>query len=89
MTYTVEMRRILTGPLIKTFIDRMNLMGITRNPRKIYLYSGSDLNVASVARTLQIDGFRLVDFAGTMILEKLRDVHGQLYVRVSKFKIMK
>lgn len=84
MSHTEEMRRLIAGPLVKTFLQNMNLHGELYNPRKIYLYSGSDTNFAAVIRALKIDGFEWPDFSSTLILEKLRDSDRRLYVRVSR-----
>lgn len=80
---TPELRKLGPGPLIKTFVENMNLNGTFKNPRKIYLYSAHDTNIAMFTRAHSISEFRYPPFGSAVILEKLRDEKNQVYVRVS------
>lgn len=81
--FTLEMRKLGVGPLIKTFIQNMNLDETHVNPRKIYLYSGHDCNVSLFTRSHNIEDFKYPDFGCSVIFEKLRDSNNKIYVRVS------
>lgn len=78
------MKRLNGGPIIKTFIGNLNLSVSVENPRKLYLYSGHDMNVGAVIRALNVDGFGDSDFCSTLIFEKWRDSENEVYVRVSE-----
>lgn len=79
---TMEMRKIISGPLIKKFIENMNLSKKVYNPRKIYLYGGHDTNIAVFTRSHGIREFRNPIFGSAVIVEKLRDCNDQVYVKV-------
>ncbi|XP_016838903.1 venom acid phosphatase Acph-1 isoform X1 [Nasonia vitripennis] len=82
MSATTEMKRINGGPLIRTLLENMNVNSTVVNPRKIYLYSGHDLNLAAVSVALGFsDAFDHPDYANGLIMEKWSDSENQLYVR--------
>ena len=81
---TIEMRKIFVGSLIKQFVANINLNGEVNNPRKMYLYSGHEINIASFTRAHHIKDFRYPDYANAVILEKLRNSQNQVFVRVCK-----
>ncbi|XP_058790322.1 venom acid phosphatase Acph-1-like isoform X2 [Phymastichus coffea] len=88
-SYTKEMKRLNGGPIIKTFINNMNLNKTTKDPKKLYLYSGHDLNVGAVIRALNARDFHNSDFCSTLILEKLRDSRNQVYVKLLHWDAIK
>ncbi|XP_058795260.1 prostatic acid phosphatase-like isoform X2 [Phymastichus coffea] len=78
--FTLEMKKLGAGPLIKTIIENMNLKGSNINPRKIYLYSGHDFNIALITRSHNIEDYRYPEFGCGLIFEKLRDCSNQVYL---------
>lgn len=84
MSLTSEMKKLNIGPLIKRFLENMNAKDETTNPRKMYLYSGHDVNVGAWMRTHSIKNFRYHDFGCAVILEKLRSSQNEVYVRVRR-----
>ena len=60
----------------------MNIDNKVSNPRKIYLYSAHEMNVAAFTRAHNIDSYRYPEYGSGAILEKFRDARGQLFVRV-------
>lgn len=80
---TPKLTRLGPGPIIKTFVENMNLENKYKNPRKIYLYGGHKSNIAMFIRAHNINDFRYPPFGSALILEKLRDSKNQIYVRVS------
>lgn len=83
-SFTSEMRKLLSGPIIKTFVNNMNLDQSVVNPRQIYLYSAHDGIVAAFVRAHNIQQFRYPPFGSGLLFEKLRDYDNHVYVRVSK-----
>jgi len=81
-SYTTQLKRLNGGMLIKKFIDNMNVKNEHINPRKMYIYSGHEINIAAFARVHNISEPRLPDYGSTFIFEKLRDDVGNLYIRV-------
>ncbi|XP_058789304.1 testicular acid phosphatase homolog isoform X2 [Phymastichus coffea] len=83
MSLTTEMMKLSTGPLIKTVLENMSLSDASKqNPRKIYLYSGHELNIAAFTRAHDIKEFRYPDFANALVIEKFRDSDNRIYVRM-------
>lgn len=82
-SYNNEMKRLAGGPLVRTFIENLNKSELATPPRKIYLYSGHDVNVAGFTRS---HGFKIPaipSFGSAAILEKLKDpTTGKVYVKV-------
>lgn len=81
-SYTAQLKRLNGGMLIKKFIENMNVKGEHINPRKMYIYSGHEVNIAAFARAHNIIEPRLPGYGSTFIFEKLRDENGNLYVRI-------
>ncbi|XP_058795277.1 lysosomal acid phosphatase-like [Phymastichus coffea] len=81
-SFTQEMKKLHSGPLIKTMIENMNLNKTFSNPRKIYLYSGHDGNVAAFIRAHNIQEFRYTRFGDGLVFEKFRDSRDKVYVRL-------
>jgi len=87
-SYTTQLKRLNGGMLIKRFINNMNVKNERINPRKIYIYSGHEINIAAFARAHNISEPRLPGYGSTFIFEKLRDDVGNLYVKVTIFYIV-
>lgn len=81
-SYTTTLKRLNGGMLVKKFIHNMNVKGKCENPRKIYIYSGHDLNIAAFANAHNLTEPKLPDYGSAFIFEKLQGESGQLYVRV-------
>lgn len=81
-SYTPFLRRLNGGALIKRFIDNIKVNEERDRPRKIYLYSGHEVNIAAVARALNLNEPELPPYGCAIIIEKLRDQHGKAYIRV-------
>ncbi|XP_031783095.1 venom acid phosphatase Acph-1 isoform X2 [Nasonia vitripennis] len=79
---TPELCKWQIGPLVRRFLDNMNVKAETTNPRKIYLYGGHELNIVAYVIAHGIQEFRYPDFSSAVILEKLRDSQNRLYVRM-------
>ncbi|KAJ8675643.1 hypothetical protein QAD02_011429 [Eretmocerus hayati] len=83
MSLTAEMRRLIAGSLIRKFRENMDIEGKFDNPRKIYLFSGHELNLAAFTRAHGIsDEFKYPDYSSAVILEKWRDPQGKIFVRM-------
>ncbi|XP_029165963.1 venom acid phosphatase Acph-1-like isoform X2 [Nylanderia fulva] len=80
-SYTTELKRLNGGTLIKKFIDNMNVNNYHTNPRKMYVYSGHEVNLAAFVRIHNISEPRIPDYGSTFIFEKLRDEQQNLYIR--------
>lgn len=83
MAASPELQRINGGPIIKTFLENMNVDGAAVNPRRIYLYSGHDYNLFTLKVILGLDEPDFFDTGSGLIFEKWRDAEDRLYVRVS------
>jgi len=81
-SYTTQLKRLNGGMLIKKFIDNLNITGECTIPRKMYVYSGHEINIAAFARAHNISEPRLPDYGSAFIFEKLQDDIGELYIRV-------
>jgi prostatic aicd phosphatase len=81
-SYTTQLKRLNGGMLIKKFIDNLNITGKRTIPRKMYVYSAHEINIAAFGRAHNISEPRLPDYGSAFIFEKLRDSSGELYVRV-------
>lgn len=86
MSFTTTMKRLAGGPIIRQFIENMNLDGKHEKPQKIFLYSAHDLNVASFVKA---SGFKYPEipyYCSMIVFEKLRHKNGAKFVRVSYYK---
>lgn len=85
LTLTEEMRRTLVGPVIAEILKNIKNKEDTYDKRKIYFFSGHDVNIASFQRVHNFTNApELPDFGSTFIIEKLRGKKdGQVYIRVS------
>lgn len=80
---TEEMRKIGIGLLVRTLVENMNLNKTKYNPRKIYLYSGHESDLALFTRAHDIKQFRYPHFGNALIFEKWRNSNDEIFVRVS------
>ncbi|XP_067209826.1 venom acid phosphatase Acph-1 isoform X2 [Linepithema humile] len=81
-SYKTQLKRLNGGMLIKKFIDNLNITGKNKIPRKMYVYSAHEVNIAAFAGAHNISEPRLPDYGSAFIFEKLRDDAGELYVRI-------
>ncbi|XP_076643346.1 venom acid phosphatase Acph-1 isoform X2 [Halictus rubicundus] len=81
-SYTAQMRRLNGGPLIKKFIDNVKLNEERARPRKIYLYSGHETNIAGFVRAHNFTEPELPNYGTAIILEKLSNEAGKPFVRM-------
>ncbi|XP_058795092.1 testicular acid phosphatase homolog [Phymastichus coffea] len=79
---TQEMRAIGIGFLARTLLENMNLNETKNNPRKIYLYSGHESDLALFTRVHGIREFSYPHFGDALIFEKWRDPKDEVYVRL-------
>lgn len=84
-SYTTKLKRLTGGMLIKKFIENMDINEKQKNPRKIYLYSGHEINIAAFTRAHDIHIPKLPSYGSTIIVEKLRNMEGKLFIKVVKF----
>ncbi|KAF7417603.1 hypothetical protein HZH68_000256 [Vespula germanica] len=80
--YTAKLRRLTGGMLIRKFIENMNINGEQNNPRKIYLYSGHEINIAAFTRAHDIHEPKLPTYGSAIIMEKLRNTEGKLFIKM-------
>lgn len=81
--YTTKLKRLSGGTLIKQFIQNMHLAeGSTEKPR-MYLYSAHDINVGAFSKAHGFKKPEIPLYGSTIIVEKLRDNAGSVFVRVS------
>lgn len=80
--YTAKLRRLTGGMLIRRFIENMNINGEQNNPRKIYLYSGHEINIAAFTRAHDIHVPKLPTYGSAIIMEKLRNTEGKLFIKM-------
>ncbi|XP_076394710.1 venom acid phosphatase Acph-1 isoform X3 [Megachile rotundata] len=81
-SYTPQMKRLNGGMLIKRFIKNIKSNEQRDRPRKIYLYSGHEVNVAGVAAALNFSEPEIPAYGSAIIVEKLRDKAGKIYIRM-------
>ncbi|XP_046814492.1 venom acid phosphatase Acph-1-like isoform X1 [Vespa crabro] len=81
-SYTPKLKRLTGGMLIRKFIENMNINGKQKNPRKIYLYSGHEINIAAFTRAHDIHIPKLPSYGSTIIVEKLRNTEGKLFIKM-------
>ena len=83
LTFTPYLTKLYGGPLVKTWLKNMNVENKYNNKRKMYIYSGHDLSVYSVAKAHQVKlPGKTPDVGAAFILEKYRDSNNKLYVKV-------
>ncbi|XP_011864387.1 PREDICTED: venom acid phosphatase Acph-1-like isoform X2 [Vollenhovia emeryi] len=76
-SYTTQLKRLNGGMFIKKFIDNIN-----KRSRKMYVYSGHEVNIAAFGRAQNISEPKLPDYGSAFLLEKLRDDSGKLYIKI-------
>ncbi|XP_078050009.1 venom acid phosphatase Acph-1 isoform X2 [Augochlora pura] len=79
---TAEMKRMNGGTLIKRFIENAQLNEKRERPRKIYLYSGHESNIAGFVRAHNFTEPAIPNFGTAIIFEKLSDEAGKQFVRL-------
>ncbi|XP_076233999.1 venom acid phosphatase Acph-1 isoform X2 [Calliopsis andreniformis] len=81
-SYTPQLKRFNGGMLVKRFIDNMKLNEERDKQRKIYLYSGHEVNIAGFVRAHNFIEPELPAYGSAIIFEKLVDKAGQKYIRM-------
>ncbi|XP_076625634.1 venom acid phosphatase Acph-1 isoform X2 [Colletes latitarsis] len=81
-SYTSLMRRLNGGALIKRFIDNIKRNEDSATPRKIYLYSGHETNIAGFVRAHNVTVPDLPMYGCAIIFEKLSDASGKHFIRM-------
>nr|XP_031841686.1 venom acid phosphatase Acph-1-like isoform X2 [Nomia melanderi] len=81
-SYTPEMRRLNGGTLIKRFIENIKVNEERDRPRKIYLYSGHETNIAGFVRAHNFTEPVLPNYGCAIIFEKLRNETGEHFVKM-------
>lgn len=84
LTFSQTLKRIGAGPIVKNFLDNIENNNLKKdNGKKIYLYCGHDINIASFTRAHNFTNLpRHPDYGSGIIVEKLRGTDDQVYLRV-------
>ncbi|XP_054001257.1 venom acid phosphatase Acph-1-like [Hylaeus anthracinus] len=84
-SYTRTLKRLNGGVLLRKMVDDIEAYKAGKlmpYDRKAFLFAGHEMNVAAVARALDLDEPVVPAYGSTIILETLRDKKGSYYVRV-------
>ncbi|XP_012243243.1 venom acid phosphatase Acph-1-like [Bombus impatiens] len=84
-SYTRTLKRLNGGLLIRKMVEDIKTYKAGKlepYDRKAFLFSAHEMNVAAVARALELDEPIVPAYGATLILETLRDKKGNYYVRV-------
>ncbi|XP_012244773.1 venom acid phosphatase Acph-1 isoform X2 [Bombus impatiens] len=81
-SYTPLLKRLNGGVIIRRFIDNIRINEKRDRPRKIYLYSGHEVNVAAVVRALNLTEPEIPPYGSAIIFEKLKDLNNKVYIRM-------
>lgn len=83
-SYNTELKRLNGGTLVRRFVENLNISQAVKPVRKIYLYSGHEVNVAAFTRSHGFKEPSLPTFGSAVILEKLKNKKtGKIYVKVT------
>ncbi|KAF3419762.1 hypothetical protein E2986_07459 [Frieseomelitta varia] len=80
-SYNMLMKRINGGHLVKEFIKNMDAER-NQTSRKIYVYSGHEVNIAAFVRAHNLIEPKIPNFGSAIIVEKLRDSKGKHFVQL-------
>lgn len=88
--YTIQLKRLDGGFIMKKFIDNMNPKGDPSNKpsHKIYIYSGHDINIVAFYMAHNINSSWIPDYGSAFIVEKLRKGDHNFYVRVISTRLV-
>ncbi|XP_017880147.1 venom acid phosphatase Acph-1-like [Ceratina calcarata] len=84
-SYTRTLKRLNGGMLIRKIVEDIKTYKVGRlepYDRKAFLFSAHEMNVAALARALELDEPIVPAYGATLILETLRDKKGNYYIRV-------
>ncbi|KAF3421968.1 hypothetical protein E2986_00115 [Frieseomelitta varia] len=81
-SYTPFLKRLNGGTIIKRFLDNIKINEKRDRPRKIYLYSGHEVNIAAVVKALNLTEPELPPYGCAIIFEKLKDPNGRTFIRM-------
>ncbi|XP_078050711.1 venom acid phosphatase Acph-1-like [Augochlora pura] len=82
---TPQLKRLNGGPLVKTFIENVQLNKDRKRPRKIYLYSGHETNIAGFIRAHNFTEPALPNYGSAIIFEKLSDENTKEFVKLLRW----
>ncbi|XP_031841386.1 venom acid phosphatase Acph-1 [Nomia melanderi] len=84
-SYTKTLKRLNGGMLLRKMVEDIQLYKTGKlepSDRNAFLFSGHEVNVAAVAKALDLDEPVIPAYGSTIILETLRDKKRTYYVRV-------
>ncbi|XP_026672641.1 venom acid phosphatase Acph-1-like isoform X4 [Ceratina calcarata] len=81
-SHTPFLKRLNGGAIIKRFIENIKVNEERERPRKIYLYSGHEVNIAAVAKLFNFTEPQIPPYGCAIICEKLKDQDGKHYIRI-------
>ncbi|XP_076234090.1 venom acid phosphatase Acph-1 [Calliopsis andreniformis] len=84
-SYTRTLKRLNGGTLLRKIIEDIQVYKsgkLEPYDRKAFLFSAHEVNVAAVAKVLELDEPAIPAYGSALILETLRDKKGTYYVRV-------
>ncbi|CAB0042740.1 unnamed protein product [Trichogramma brassicae] len=79
------MARLMVGPTVDRLLDNIHESELEDSAkRKIYLYSAHDFNLVTFEEAHNFTEVPLIpDFGSAIVVEKLKDGRGRIYIRVS------
>ncbi|KAK6641683.1 hypothetical protein RUM44_013398 [Polyplax serrata] len=74
LTFTDTTKRLKAGPLLSEVVEHMSkkVLGLMKQDRKLYLYSGHDVNIVSLLRTLGHEEVEKPEYGASIIFELYR-----------------
>ena len=84
LSYTSSLKRLNGGPLVRRFIENMDIEGIKHNPRKIYLYTAHEYTVSAFGLAHNVVA-RPPAYGKGIIMEKWRNHRDNVFVKVEYF----
>lgn len=84
LSYTPTLSRLNGGSLARRLVENMNVKDKKpANTRKVYLYSGHEFTIYALAKAHGVTLKESPGYGSALVLEKLRNERGKLFVRVS------
>lgn len=78
-SWNKTLKQFSGGTMIRQFLDNLRAKD---NPRKIYLYSGHEVNIAGFMRSHNIAEPKIPFYGSAVIMEKLRDEQDNVFVKL-------
>ncbi|XP_015589423.1 venom acid phosphatase Acph-1 [Cephus cinctus] len=82
LSFDKHLKRLNGGTLVRRFVDNMNVTGKRSGHRKLYLYSGHEVNIAAFLRAHDITKPALPVYGTAVIFEKLENATGDVFVKM-------